>query len=625
MYKKTQNIIKKIACILNRDTLISYLLFSFIICSIVGLSMALIEHPFLMSILRYFIKLPFKFLINILLLYFLYVALLPFFNFFITTIIIGSFGYIIEIISYYKIQYRGTPLLPWDIFLVNDALNIVPSLSLKLNFINIFSLILIVIAVILSFKRKPFKLKNKKFKLLKKIGISFFSLIILSLISTSIYLFSSGNNHDDLWNPHGYIRDNGFLFSFIHYAKYLSIEKPDGYSENAMNKCLEYLNNVNNINNYKNTINPDIIIIMSESFWNPESLNGIKFEEEIIPNFKNLSEQNIKGEILSPVFGGGTADVEYEMLTGFSYDMYPEGTSPYMQYIKDDFFSIVDFLENKGYSTLAIHSEQEKNWNRNNVYKYMEFDDFISLEDMENPEMTRGRVSDREITRYIIDNYEKHIAESDAPLFNFIITMQNHTGYDRNKFSEDELVKFTSENPLSPDAEGQLADFSTGVHISDEELGKLADYFMNQERPVLLIFFGDHRVNLGTENREIYYATNTINDDMTEAEKQYTIHTTPIMAISNFSDTHEDLNVMAPYMILPSVFEAYGLDTPLYFDFLNLIREKSTGAHLNMTLDSEGVPMENVPEDVETLYKVLNMVQYDYIIGENYIGDEIFK
>lgn len=609
---------------LLKSSIFSAIFFSVISCLVFNTAMTMIEQKTFYDTFYYISNHFDNFFKSYLLMLFSYFVLLSTGRYFIPSILIGGGGYIFALVNFYKIQYRAEPLLPWDIFSAGEAAEVVSSLKLTFPLINIVALAITVLMIFLAFKKAPINFGQGRKKL------AAISLVIVSSVYcvSSYYekAYAGANEWPDTWFRIDYYKNNGLLNSFIYNFRYLSIDAPSNYNITNMNAIAEQIKNIEaqKSENSEN-FNPDIIFIMSESFWDPQTLNGITYEEELLPNLKNLQSQGLYGQNLSPKFGGGTSNVEFEALTGFSNDYLPDGCIPYQQYIRNDFFSIVDYLEGRGYETLAIHSDEGKNWNREKAYAKMGFDDFISLEDMENPEMTRGRVSDREITRYIIDNYEKHIAESDAPWFNFIVTMQNHTGYDRNKFSEDELVKFTSENPLSPDAEGQLADFSTGVHISDEELGKLADYFMNQERPVILIFFGDHRVNLGTENREIFYATNTINDDMTEAEKQYTIHTTPIMAISNFSNVNEDLHVMAPYMILPSVFEAYGLDTPVYFDFLNLIREKSTGAHLNMTLDSEGLPMETVSEDVETLYKVLNMIQYDYIIGENYIGDEIFK
>ena len=604
-----------------KNPIFSSILFSAFACIIFNLSMTMVEQKTFYDTAYYIINHFDNFFKSYILMLLSYFILLSFGRFFIPSLIIGASGYIFALVNFYKIQYRAEPLLPWDIFSFGEAAEVVTSLKLSFPIINIVALLITVIVIVISFKKKPINFGEGKKKL-----VSVCAVIVCSVYCFSTYYekaYAGANEWPDTWFRIDYYKNNGLLNSFIYNFRYLSIDAPSNYSKETMNKISEGLLSLESSedNNFK----PDIIFIMSESFWDPQTLNGITYEEELLPNLKALQSQGLSGQNLSPKFGGGTSNVEYEALTGFSNDYLPDGCIPYQQYVTNGFFSIVDYLKNRGYDTLAIHSDEGKNWNREKAYKNMGFDDYISLEDMENPEITRGRVSDREITKYIIDNYEKHIAESDAPWFNFIVTMQNHTGYDVNNFTEEDRVKFTSENPLSETAEGQLSDFSTGVHISDEELGKIADYFMNQERPVILIFFGDHRVNLGSENREIYYATNTITEDMTEAEKQYTIHTTPIMAISNFSDETKDFGVMAPYMILPSVLETYGVDMPVYFDFLNTIREKSTGAHLNMTLDENGIPLETVPEDTETLYNILNMIQYDYIIGDKYINSEIFK
>ena len=597
------------------------ILFILLSCFIFNLSMTMIEQKTFADTLYYITNRFGNFLKSYILLLLFYIMLLITGKFFISSICIGSFSLIFALINFYKIQYRAEPILPWDIYSIGEAFEVVGSLDFTFPFINILAIFLTLIIIYFSFKVESLNFGEGKRKIINIAFMTFFCFFSISTYYQKIY--KEANEWPDTWFRIDYYKNNGLVNSFIYNLRYLSIDKPLYYTKENMYKIAEEIKKLDSIKN--NNFNPDIIFIMSESFWDPQTLNGIDYEKELLPNIKFLQENGIRGEILSPKFGGGTSNVEFEALTGFSNDYLPDGCIPYQQYIREGFFSIVDYLKFKGYKTLAIHSDEGKNWNREKAYKNMGFDDFISLEDMKNPEITRGRVSDREITRYIIANYEKHISESDKPWFNFIVTMQNHTGYKRENFSENELVNFTSENILSEKIEGQLADFSTGVKISDEELGKLADYFLKQKRPVLLLFFGDHRVNFGDENREIYYSTNTINDNMTEEEKQYKIHTTPFMAISNFKEVKKDLNIIAPYMILPYVFDLYNIDMPLYFEFLSNIGKNTTGEHLNMTLNEKGIPFDIVPKNIKEIYEIFNMIEYDYIIGENYIGDIIFQ
>ena len=604
-----------------KNSIVFTVLFSAISCFIFNSAMTMVEQTTVSYTGYYFLHNFDNFLKSYFLLLIVYFLLLSFGRFYIPAIFIGLGGYIFALVNFYKIQYRAEPLLPWDIYSFGEAMSVFSNLKFSFPIMNILALLMVLAVIIVSFKMKPINFGKGKRKLATVGAIFICSIFTLTTYYEKTY--ASANEWPDTWFRINYYRQNGLINSFIYNFRYLSIDAPSNYTKENMEKIAEGVKTLKADDD--NSFNPDIIFIMSESFWDPQTLNGITYEEELVPNLKNIQANGLMGENLSPKFGGGTSNVEYEALTGFSNDYLPDGCIPYQQYVRKGFFSIVDFLKNRGYDTLAIHSDEGKNWNREIAYKNMGFDDYISIEDMESPEMTRLRVSDREITKYIIDNYEKHKAESDAPWFNFVVTMQNHTSYDRNNFTEDELVKFTSENPLSEETEGQLADFSTGIHISDEELGKLYDYFMSQERPVILIFFGDHKVKLGTDYTEVYYSTNTVTPDMTDYEREYLLHTTPIVATSNFSDETKNFGTMATYMILPSIFDAYGIDMPLYFDYLNIIRQKSTGSHLNMTLDENGVPMENMTDDIKILYNVLDLIQYDYIIGDNYVGDEIFK
>ncbi len=142
---------------------------------------------------------------------------------------------------------------------------------------------------------------------------------------------------------------------------------------------------------------PNIVLIMCESFWDPTVLNGVHFSEDIMKNFNKYK----KGEIVSPAIGGGTSNVEFEALTGLSTYFLGPGVLAYNVYFRRDTPGIVSVLKDNGYNTIAIHPYMAEMYNRDKVYKFLGFDEFISLEgfnsdtDLKGPYVSDDRLMDK--------------------------------------------------------------------------------------------------------------------------------------------------------------------------------------------------------------------------------------
>ena len=102
---------------------------------------------------------------------------------------------------------------------------------------------------------------------------------------------------------------------------------------------------------------PNIIFVMNESFWDVAELEeyGVEFDQEVTPNLHRLMESAAYGKAYSPSFGGGTCDVEFEALTGYSMEFLPGGCKPFQQHVTRPMFSIASYLKEQGYATQAIH------------------------------------------------------------------------------------------------------------------------------------------------------------------------------------------------------------------------------------------------------------------------------
>lgn len=239
-------------------------------------------------------------------------------------------------------------------------------------------------------------------------------------------------------------------------------------------------------------VRPDIIIVQSESFFDPAILNGYKVADWI-PHLRRLQTIGQHGDMRVPTFGGGTIRTEFEILTGLPLAFFPQLHYPYLGLSQRHIPGLARALREAGYHTLAIHPNKGGFWNRISVFRRMGFDRFI---DIGSPEFHRARrqgfyISDHDLTNVILDA----LKTNDEPKFIFAISIENHGPYrnipiDARRKAERDAI------PVPPDVKGQgarmLRDYLLHQRDADRELGRLADALAQRQHPTLLIFYGDH-------------------------------------------------------------------------------------------------------------------------------------
>src|SRR5690606_16308179 len=124
---------------------------------------------------------------------------------------------------------------------------------------------------------------------------------------------------------------NGFVMAFTRNIKWMQVEPPSDYGEQQVARIIEkYNEEPYPLSNRK----PHIIMVMSEAFWDPTEMENVEFNQDPLPNFHALQEKYTSGNLLVPVFGGSTANTEFESLTGYSVNFLPAGSIPYFFYVK---------------------------------------------------------------------------------------------------------------------------------------------------------------------------------------------------------------------------------------------------------------------------------------------------
>lgn len=329
----------------------------------------------------------------------------------------------------------------------------------------------------------------------------------------------------------------------------MMLNKPDNYQEETADRLLKTEETDNNVSDLQTM--PNVIAIMNESFADLRVVGDFKTEEEYMPFIKNLEENTVKGNLLVSPFGGNTCNTEFEFLTGLSMGMLPSGSTPYLQYVTKKYpLSLPAHMSDLGYSTVAVHPYYGRCWNRQKVYSLFGFDNFITMENLndyvdENEwEYVRNYLSDDTSYKAIISQLESK--QDEDRLFVFNVTIQNHGGYNYEETTF-EGVKITNLNGTYTEAEQYLA----LIKKSDEAFESLINYLKNYEEPTIVVMFGDHQPAVEEEFFEELYGTQLSKVDIEDLQTRYTI---PFVMWANYdiesrSDVHTSPNYLSNLLL----------------------------------------------------------------------------
>ena len=541
-------------------------------------------------------------------------------------------------VNFYTLQLRGEPFLPWDLAQVSEAAGVASAAGIKIQ-----TSMIVTVVVELALMASSFFLYRGRHKQrwLPRVAGSAATAAALCLLIFGVYLqpavCQAVGIVADPWMQDRYYRYYGVVTGFMTNLSNLEIDKPDGYSEEAVDAILDNVDESQKFStsplyptSYAATTakdeqvkKPTIIYVMNESYWDVSELEqyGIKFDTDVSANLHALQQTSAYGRAYSPSFGGGTCDVEFEALTGYSASFLPSGSKPYQQHVTKPMFALPSYLKTQGYQTAAVHCFWARYWSRDTAYPNLGLDDFISLEDMHGVTKVRkhywtnGLVTDDSMADQIIGQYEKMKASSDEPVFLHAVTMQNHTNYNKDNYPDDQRVKVL-EHPAGMKAStvGALEDFATGIRDADAMLGKLTAYFSQVDEPVILVFWGDH-YNPIDSNYDVYTTTGYASDSSADPR----LHQTTLLMWSNYSDAQVDLGTIAAYDISPVMMNLYGLQQPLYFQFLNRqLRVASRACTRGVTMNLDGTTTLEPTEFQQRWTQEHWMLQYDLMFGKGY-------
>lgn len=409
-----------------------------------------------------------------------------------STVTAGGFFIFMAIANSEKIRLRQDPLFPTDMSLFTELVGIAKNFSPKIILIYLFIIVLILLFIFIAF----IFFKSPKLSVQVRIA-GILGVIIIGTVSNN-FLYKNadlynvfavdGNQYFEV-NQYG---SKGFIYSFCHKFNSMQVKAPVGYNPtyySALEKDFK-----SSASDYGDKKLPHIIMIMGEAFSDLSNNPNFDFTNYGNPlgNWNEITqtENSVAGHIIVPNYGGGTSDTEFDVLTAYP-TRYIDNASNSYSLIRNNMDSMPQRLKSIGYNTLAIHPGYPWFYNRANVYNYMGFENFISLESFQGSEKYRGGyIADKYASDSIIENFEQHIAQSDSPLFEFCVTIENHGPYDE-KYPEVEKT-FDTGVSLTKKEETLLNSYFMGIKDADKEIKRLTDYFEASDEPVVFVYFGDH-------------------------------------------------------------------------------------------------------------------------------------
>lgn len=291
-----------------------------------------------------------------------------------------------------------------------------------------------------------------------------------------------------VYRPQYKYRYYGTLLTTMRTFGYLHVTQPKDYSVSAVKKITKQYTDSNSTETIETTETkkPNIIAIMNESFADLKEVGDLQVSQDYMPFFRKLKENTIKGYTYSSVFGGNTANSEFEFMTGNTLAFLPDNSVPYQLFLRSKTAGLTHTLKNQGYSPCyALHPFYKTGYSRYKVYPLMGFDKFYTSDNFSVfTDTVNYHITDSEDYKKLISLYENR-TDKDKPFYLFNVTMQNHGSYDGSTLETGDDVQIEGDLQSYSKAEQYL----NMIKMSDNALKELVHYFEKVDEPTVIVFW----------------------------------------------------------------------------------------------------------------------------------------
>ena len=474
-------------------------------------------------------------------------------------VLVSIFWLLLGIINGVILANRVTPFTGPDLHLLTDGMAVLnkylPSWGVVVALIVLGVLVLILLSLLIKGPKYQRKVKFRYDLLLVVVGIAAF-VGITQLALEKRVLSNYFGNIAFAYEDYGYPYCLGVtIFN-------TGISCPRDYSEEEIERIEKTEDNLP-ATNEKNQ--PNILFLQLESFFDPTLVNYLKISEDPIPTFRKLMKE----------YSSGTANTEFESITGMSLHYFGPGEYPYKSILKETTCESAPYvLKNLGYSTHAVHNNEANFYGRRSIFPNLGFDTFTSAEYMaeENDKNPLGWTKDEVLTDEII----KCLDSTEGPDYVYTISTQGHGAYPEEQLIDDPEITVTG--AASEAQNNQWEYYCNEIHEMDNFVKELTDALADYPEDVILVMYGDHLPTMGL----------TVED----LKNKYLFQTEYVMW-DNFGMEKKKVNLSA-YQMAAEVMDRAGIHEGTIFRYHQARRNT-----------------RNYQVDLETL-------QYDLLYGEKY-------
>ena len=485
-------------------------------------------------------------------------------------VLVTLFWLILAIINGVLLLNRVTPFTGPDLHLITDAMKIANKYLPAAGVVAVCILAGILIILLLILLIKGPKYKNK---------IKYRYNIPLILLAVALFAGSTQLALEKrvLSNYFGNIafayEDYGYPYCLATTIFNTGISQPRDYSEKEIKRIEQTESNLPETK--EDGKRPNILFLQLESFFDPTLVNYLNISEDPIPNFRKLMKEYSSGYYKVPSVGAGTANTEFETITGMSLHYFGPGEYPYKSILKETTCESVPYvLKNLGYSTHAVHNNEANFYGRKSVFPNLGFDTFTSEEYMakENLQNPLGWVKDSVLTEEIL----KCLDSTEEPDYVYTISVQGHGDYPSEPILDDPEITVSGSPTEEQNCKWEY--YVNQIHEMDQFVKELTDALADYPEDVILVMYGDHLPTMGL----------TVED----LDNKYLFQTEYVIW-DNMGLTKKDEN-LASYQIAAEVLDRVGIHDGTIMRYHQARRNT-----------------KNYQVDLETL-------QYDVLYGKRY-------
>ncbi|MCI8506296.1 MAG: LTA synthase family protein [Lachnospiraceae bacterium] len=443
--------------------------------------------------------------------------------------VISIFWLLLGFVNLVLLGCRVTPFNGADLRLTKDAMTIAGKYLTWWHLaLMAAGFLLLAAALVVLFRKLPRQQKTPSY--VKGAVFAVFSL--LALLGLSSVGMRTGLLASQFGNLAQAYLDYGFPYCFANSMINTGISKPDDYSVEAIQEIKEEAilpeeqvwaplieekrpTAVDERGVAVTKQTPNIIFLQLESFSDPMKYLHMKCSADPIPNFRKLKEQYSSGYLWVPAVGAGTANTEFEVITGMNLDFFGPGEYPYKTVLQKEVCESLCFdLKEIGYHAQAIHNNSGTFYDRYTVFSQLGFDSFTSLEYMNGSDRTHmGWAKDEMLTKQIGTVMK---STSGADLI-YTISVQGHGSYPEEKVLDSPVIRVSG---LPTEEETNAMEYYVEqLREMDAFVGELIEYLENCGEETVLVMYGDHLPSLGLteeklENGDVFQTEYVIWDNI---------------------------------------------------------------------------------------------------------------